>query len=510
MNDSHSMSLFDIYEKNALYRGEACSLHFNGTNISHKTLFSQTSALARGIEKSGITPGSRVAVLCKNHPVFFDLFGAAAALNLVLVLINRRLTRDEIAYIMEDTTPCIMICDNEMAETGQEISNSLSFVEQCYVVEPKKSTPENPDNDSKNISSLYIEGPGPVPVPCKTDDPYIIIHTAAVQGKPRGAVLSQSNVILSNIQTIQAFGLDDATIHLDVLPLFHIMGINLGLGALQAGGRNIIMEKFDAAKALELIDQQRATIFGTFPPILNHLIEAAQGNNYDLSSVEITAGIDMPETVGKWGALTGTDFWTMYGQTETSGFVSFAEYNKKPGSAGAVAPLAHIRISDEAGNALQSGETGEILVRGPLVFQGYWNTPELNAHTSRQGWHHTGDSGVVDTDGYLFFKGRKAEKELIKPGGENVFPAEVEQTILEHEGIKEVCVFGVPDPKFGEGIKAVCSLNPGYELTKDDVVKFCASRIAGYKKPRYVTFIDELPKTDENVVDREKIKQEYA
>lgn len=150
------------------------------------------------------------------------------------------------------------------------------------------------------------------------------------------------------------------------------------------------------------------------------------------------------------------------------------------------------------------------MVRGPLVFQGYWNAEDVNALTFREGRHHTGDLGMLDADGFLFFKGRKAERELIKPGGENVFPAEVEKAILKHEAIREVCVFGVPDPKFGEGIKAVCSLKPGKSLTKEDLIAFCGTLIAGYKKPRYVEFVKELPKTENGAMDRQRIKAEFA
>jgi len=154
------------------------------------------------------------------------------------------------------------------------------------------------------------------------------------------------------------------------------------------------------------------------------------------------------------------------------------------------------------------GETGEIVVRGPLVFQGYWQADDLNEYTFRENWHHTGDLGMIDSDGFLFFKGRKAEKELIKPGGENVFPAEVEKVILEHSAVREVCVFGVPDPKFGEGIKAVCALYEGQKLTKQELIDFTGTKIAGFKKPRYVEFIKELPKTKDGSIDRKKVKLE--
>jgi len=499
MDDFHNLGFFDIYEKNALYKSSAPAIHWGTEETTYSELFIETAKLAKGLKSLNLEPGARVAVLCKNHPVFFHLFGAASALNLTLVLINRRLSNDEVSHIIEDTTPSIIFCDKEMADQAANLTTSFSFLKHSYVV----------DGDDAQFLNLYKNSPLKNPVAYNHNDPFVIIHTAAMLGKPRGAVLSQENIILSNQQVIQAFDLNQTKAYLNILPLFHIMGVNLGLGMLQAGGKNIIQEKFDPPKTLKLIQEQKVNIFGSFPPILSNLLDEAKENSYDLSSLEIAAGLDMPETVKDWESHTDSKFWTMYGQTETSGLITFAEYFDKPGSAGIISTLANIKIADELDNILPVDETGEILVKGPLVFQGYWNADDLNTHTFRGDWHHTGDLGMIDSDGYLFFKGRKAEKELIKPGGENVFPAEVEKAIVQHEAVKDVCVFGVPDKKFGEGIKAVCSLNSGFELDKDELIKFTGSLIAGYKKPRYVEFIKELPKAEDGSIDREKIKTQY-
>lgn len=497
MNSLRNLTYYDIYEKNALFRADAPAVSWNDQDTSYAELFDKTTRLADGLKSLNLPAGSRIGILCKNHPAFFHLFGAASALNLVLVLINRRLSSEEISYIIEDTTPSILICDEEMEELAGKLQKSFSCVEHLFIV------------DREPFNNLYGE-PACTPVDCKHHDPYVIIHTAAVMGKPRGAVLSQENIILANQQIVETFNLDSNTTYLNILPLFHIMGVNLGLAALQAGGRNIIMDKFDPEQVVKLVDAQKVSIFGSFPPILSNILEVLEDNETNLPSLESVAGLETPETVKKWEEATDSSFWTMYGQTETSGLITFAEYFTKPGSAGKISALANIRIADDFDTLLPSESTGEIVVRGPLVFQGYWNSEELNAHTFREGWHHTGDLGMIDGDGYLFFKGRKAEKELIKPGGENVFPAEVEKVILEHEAVLEVCVFGVPDPKFGEGIKALCSLHEGHTLTKEELVGFCAARIASYKKPRYVEFIPELPKTEDGSIDRAAIKSQFG
>ncbi|MBA3012699.1 MAG: AMP-binding protein [Proteobacteria bacterium] len=497
MSSLYELSFFDIYEKNARLNKDSCAIHWNKEDISYSDLFLHTCRLAKGLSGLNLAPGARIAVLSFNHPFFFHLFGAASALNLCLVLINRRLSPDEMAHIIEDTTPSVLFSDQDMAGQAKTLASTHACLAHCFTID-------------KNVSSLYQSPPLTTPVEGLPDDPFMIIHTAAVQGKPRGAVLSQKNIILSNLQLVHTFGLNKTKTYLNILPLFHIMGVNLGLGMLMAGGKNVILERFNPQQTLDLIQEQKVTLLGSFPPIVTTLLDTLEQGNFDLSSLEITAGLEMPDMVKKWEAATGATFWTMYGQTETSGLISFSEYFKRPGSAGELSLLATVQIADDADTFLPMDTMGEILVKGPLVFQGYWNSPEVNETTFRNGWHHTGDLGMIDSDGFLFFKGRKPERELIKPGGENVFPVEVENAILQHEAVENVCVFGVPDPKFGEGIKAVIALHPGKALTKEDLIAFTGSLIAGYKKPRYVEFIDRLPRTGDGSIDRAQIKETYS
>ena len=306
MNYLHNLTYFDIYEKNARFKGSSTAIHFKTQDITYSDLFLQTAKLANGLKTLNLPAGSRIAVLCKNHPAFFHLFGAAAALNLVLVLINRRLSADEVSYIIEDTTPSLIISDAEMADQATTLTNTFSCLKKSYVV----------DSDDADFAALYDAPPLEMTEPCRSADPFVIIHTAAVQGKPRGAVLSQENIILANEQIIRAFGLDDTKSYLGILPLFHIMAINLGLGMLQAGGKNIIVDKFNPQTALDLIKEQKATLFGSFPPILTNLLDAMENGSHDLSSLEIVAGLEMPETAEKWESKTDSVFWTMYGQTD--------------------------------------------------------------------------------------------------------------------------------------------------------------------------------------------------
>jgi len=221
-------------------------------------------------------------------------------------------------------------------------------------------------------------------------------------------------------------------------------------------------------------------------------------------------GLGTAATIDEFQKATGGSYYVMYGQTETSCLATMGKYDERPGSAGKVVMLADVQLVDELDVPVGVGEVGEITVKGPMVFKGYWNLPEDNAYTFRQGWHHTGDLGRFDGDGFLFYAGRKAEKELIKPGGENVYPAEVENIILQHPSVAKTVVIGVPDPKWKEGIKAVCQLHTGMELTAAELIRFVGERIASFKKPQYVEFVGDLPLKADGSLDRHMVKTLYG
>jgi long-chain acyl-CoA synthetase len=221
-------------------------------------------------------------------------------------------------------------------------------------------------------------------------------------------------------------------------------------------------------------------------------------------------GLESSETIERFENTVGGQFWLVYGQTETMALTCLCPNRERPGSDGKPGPLVDLMIADAFDQEVSPGDSGEILVRGPLVFKGYWKESELTEHTLREGWHHTGDLGRMDDAGYLWHIGRKAEKDLIKSGGENVYPVEVEKTILQHPAVEEVSVIGVPDSEFGEGIKAICVLKPGCALAEQEIIDFVAERIARYKRPRSVLFVESLPKMKDGSIDREQVKAKYC
>jgi acyl-CoA synthetase (AMP-forming)/AMP-acid ligase II len=300
-------------------------------------------------------------------------------------------------------------------------------------------------------------------------------------------------------------------VQLGMLPLFHVTGLGLFLALQQAGGSTALSARFDATAAVGQIAAERVTLFAEFAPMLGTLLDQAAESGTDLSSLRVVSGLDTPDTIKRFEtACPNARFWAAYGQSETSGGVTFAPFRERPGSAGQPAIFSTVAIVDDLDQPLPDGRTGEIVVRGPMVFKGYWNCDADNAVTFRNGWHHTGDLGRFDEDGFLWYAGRSPAKELIKPGGENVYPAEVERTILEHAAIAEVVVLGVADAQWGEAVKAVCVCKSGARVSAEDLIEFVGQRIARFKKPKHVAFVAQLPRTAAGAIDRQAVKQEHG
>ncbi len=460
-------------------------------------------SLAYGLEIAGLEKGDRIGILSQNCYEFVLLYGAAARQGAIMLPLNWRLSAPEVEYILSDGQPRFLFVGPDYKTTIRGLMPKIGFIEKFYSF-------GEAEGEFEAFSALMKREGKAKEVDVQASDPFLIIHTAAVAGKPRGATLSHGNIVAGNLQHMATMSLREGDSYLHMLPLFHIADLALSFAVMHAGGKNVLMTKFDPELALQLIEKEKITTLGEFPPMLGMLLEKLEGKNYDISSLKHVGGIDHPSNIEKLKKKADVEFWIGFGQSETTGMVTMCAYTERPGSAGKAGPLAKIKLVDDHDREVPVGIPGEICVRGPLVFLGYWNLEEDTRYTFRQGWHHTGDIGRLDENGYLWYVKRKAEKELIKPGGENVYPAEVEKAILEHPEVVDVAVIGVRDKEWGEAVKAVCVLKPGSVLTPQVLIDFVASRIARYKKPKYVDFVPALPKTQEGAVDREKVKEGYG
>jgi acyl-CoA synthetase (AMP-forming)/AMP-acid ligase II len=501
----NDFTLYDVVTRNAICftDKQAWFEADDHRTLSYGQYKAMVDRLAYGLRGAGISKGDRIGALGKNSLEFFLLYGSAAALGAIVLPINWRLSSAEIAYNVQDCEPTLLFVDSDYQRLVDEIKNSLPSVERYFNLAPTgggfldfETLLDNPgDFDAQDVSS---------------DDGFVIIHTAAVTGKPRGALLSHGNLLCTHMHFGHQLAITPEAVHLSLLPLFHIGGLVMATAAFHAGALTVNMSKFNAEQAVNLIEDKRVSHLFEFAPILASILDQQETVNKDITSLSAVLGLDTPKTIERYQEVTGGTFHPLYAQAETSCLATLGAYNERPGSAGRPALLARVRLVDDDGHTVPPGQVGEISVTGPMVFKGYWNLPEDTNYTFRDGWHHTGDLGRFDEDGFLWYEGRKAEKELIKPGGENVYPAEVESVIMEHPAVEGVVVFGVPHAKWREGIKAVCRLKDGRKLLGQDLIDFVGERIARYKKPHVVEFVRQLPLSADGSLDRAKTKEMYG
>ena len=493
-------TFYSILQENARTSGTDIALIGSSESLTYNQLLERVDMLAEDLNQRGIGSGERVCLLAHNTIESFLLFGACARTGAIIFPINWRLSGAEIQAVLNLAEPKMVIVD--AANLGALESIEIDSIPLRAIIgsEPQEGWLSFDDLSQKPVNEFPV---------VKANDAFVLLTTAAVEGVPRAATLTHTNILTASDQLINGLGLTPDDRHLAALPLFHVTGLGLSLATLQAGGANVIQERFDPADAVGLMDQHQVSLLASFPPVLATLLEAREATGATWDSLRYVLGLDAPEMIQRLLAGSGASFWTGYGQSETSGVVTLIDVREKPGAVGMPLPAAELRCFDEQGNEVPMGAPGEIVVQGPLVFQGYWRDEDANLYAARHGWHHTGDLGRFDEEGYLYYLGRKPEKDLIKSGGENVYPAEVEFAIASLPQVSAVCVIGVPDETWGETVKAVVELKPGETLTDQEVVDAVTARIAAYKKPRRILLVEALPRTSEGQIDRAAVKATY-
>ncbi len=494
-------SIYDYIQHNASSAGSAPAVISASKTLTQAQFLERVDQLASGLLEKGISKGDRICILAQNSIEYLELYGACAKAGAIAYPINWRLSAEEVKGVLNLAEPKMLVVGSghlsqlEESETGEMQVRAIIGAGSAEGFIP--------------LADLY-QSPGDERVEVHSEDPFVVISTAAVAGTPRGAVLTHANMIMAGFLLINALGLSKEDSHLAALPLFHITGLGLAMGMIQVGGKNVVLETFDPAKAAQMMDEHNVSLIADFPPILSMLLDARQAAGAKWDNLKYVVGLDAPDTIQRLYAETKAKFWTGFGQSETSGLVTLVRVDTKPGATGKPIPLTRVRCVNESGDDVPVGEIGEIAVQGPVVFSGYWNDPDATAYTSRYGWHHTGDLGKFDPEGYLYYVGRKPEKELIKSGGENVYPAEVERVLQNLPQVAAACVIGVADEKWGEAVKAVIELVPGATMTAEQVSAAVAEQIASYKKPRYVDFVEKLPRGSDGEIDRQAVKAEHG
>ena len=499
----NDFTVYDVLRRSSELFPARTALSDGERRVSYAEFRGIVESLAHGIRLQGVVRGDRIATVAQNSIESLALYFASSCLGTIIVPLNTRLSEQELTFILRDANPVLVFADYSFHDLAYKIASGLSGLKGLF-------STENCQTNFKAFSDLLIPGTFREESETNSEDIFAVLYTAAVRGNPRGAAVTNANVLGSIVNLMSGFQLGPKDTNLNILPYFHVAGLISALLTFHVGGLNVASARFNPEEALEIIAKEKVSLLVTFPPILSLILDSHDRMNTNISSLRYVLGMDHPDNIHRLKRKCGAKFMVGYGQAETSFLVTLGMFDEKPGSVGRPTPLARLKIVDDYECDVPTGSTGEIVVRGPLVFKGYFNLEEDTEYTFRNGWHHTGDAGYLDSEGYLWYVKRKEEKELIKSGGENVYPAEVEKILLEHPDVVEACVFGVPDKEWGEAVKAACVPKQGSSLDARELIEFVGSRIARYKKPRYVVIVDPLPRTADGVIDRETVKAKYG
>lgn len=479
-------------------------------NFSYDDLNREANRVAHALQSLGLKEGDRIGVLCMNYPQFLTLLFGAGKLGIVVVSLNYRLTPPEIAYQMQDSNVRVLFVGSEQASYIAPLREQTR-IEKVFVLEG--TAPANCGTYADLIAYQSEDEPGE---PISWDKGLLTVYTSGTTGKPKGAVLTHANQFWNAMNDIIPLRLTSDDTVLTILPLVHVGGVGLfTLPALLLGGKVVMPRKFDADETIKLIEKEKPTVMMGVPAIWQMIIASPLFKTADLSSVRFfyNGGDRCPLEVVKAFRERGYNFGGGYGLTETSPTAFMLEpedFEKGTQNLGFIGKPAFFNearfVSD--GKDVPPGEVGEIWLRGGNVFGGYLNRPDANVEVFTDGWFHTGDLALHDDEYFTFVVGRS--KEMFKSGGLNVYPAEIEAVLGKHPAVREVCVIGVPDPKWNEVGKAIVALKPGTNATADDLIAFCDGQLARYKTPRSVVFVDALPRNTLGKIVRGELKQKYS
>ena len=473
---------------------DAVAVISRGRTTTYGELREQVAKVRGGLVGLGLEPGDRVGIVCANNWYFVVSYLAVLGAGLVAVPLNPLSPRIELEHELAAIGARAVIvgpaAKSHLAEVDHDAVPALEFVIQCTV--------EAGHEGAIALDDLLSAEPAPV-VERGLDDLAVLVFTSGTAGSPKAAMLSHGN-LLSNIEQVASIETDEeraGDVTFGVLPMFHIFGLNVMLGlSLHAGTTVLLIERFDPESAVEAIQRHQITVIMGAPTMWSAwstmpglAADAFAGVRRASSGSARLA----PEVGERMRDQFGLELTEGYGLTEASPVVtSGTGLRWHAGSIGVPVPGMEVRLVDADGEDALIGDSGEIWVRGPNVFQGYWNDAEATRTAlTEDGWLRTGDIAVVDDDGFLYLVDRA--KDLIIVSGFNVFPAEVEEVILDHPEVEAVAVVGVPHPHSGEAVKAYVVVRAGAPVEEDDIIEFCAARLARYKCPDKVMFVDEVP-----------------
>ncbi|MEM8535810.1 MAG: long-chain fatty acid--CoA ligase [Chloroflexota bacterium] len=483
----------------------------NRRAITYREWNDAATQAAAFLSALGVRKGDRVAILALNCVEYLDIWFACGKLGAILQTLNYRLTPNELYGLIVDATPTVLIYGPEQVEQVQAIRAQGASI-QHYVALDTTALSE-PDDRTFETRTEYSITVLPT-IELGYDDPWVICYTGGTTGLSKGAILTHGNILWNSINTVMSWGLIPDDVAVLNSPLFHTGGLNVFTAPLvHIGGASIICRSFDAVQVFDLVESGVVTLYFGVPTMFITMQQHPRWPETDFSRLKliISGGAPCPIPVFERFWECGVEFKTGYGLTEAGPntfWLPPADVRRKPGAVGV--PLFHVdvKVVDERGNRCPPDQMGELLVRGPHVCAGYWNCPEETAQTIVGGWLHTGDLAYCDAEGYYFVVGRL--KDMIISGGENIYPAEVESVLASHSAVAEVALIGVPDARWGEVGRAVVVRKSDSLINEEELIAFGRERMAAYKAPKSVVFVDTLPKNAAGKIDKQLLRQHHG
>lgn len=502
------ISVGDWIKKWSILQPHKQALFFEDHPFTYLEFNRRINQLSYLLLETGIGKGDRVAVLLHNCHQYLEIFFAISKIGAILVPLNWRLAAPELEFILKDSGVRIWIFEPEFEEVVSAIRPNLNLPDEHYISigEPH---PDWAIDYDKAISKQ------PIQEPCTNDsvegeDPHIIMYTSGTTGVPKGAVLSHRKTFFNVLNADIVYDLTSKDIMMISRPMFHSGGLLVeAMPVLYKGGTLILKKRFRPLEILETVERYKVTILELSATVYQFILQQCDLTRHDLSSVRcyFTGGERISVTMLREYDKKGIVISQIFGQTEAStiAFLTPENASLRIGSVGLPVFHGEVRIVDKMGKEAGPGEVGEIIVKGPTLMSGYWNRPDLTAETIRDGWLYTGDLAKKDEEGYFYIVDR--ERDMYISGGENVYPAEIEKALFSHPKVFDVGVVGVPDEKWGEVGKAYLVIKQGETMTEGEVLKFLRGKLGKYKIPKYVEFIEELPKTASGKIQKFMLKE---
>jgi indoleacetate---CoA ligase len=497
------MDLAHWIERQAAFAPTRCAIRFAGREISYAALAIRIDAVARALAAAGVVAGDRVAFLGLNNPEMLAMLFACARLGAMIVPLNWRLASPEHRETLADCGPKMLVVEPAFAAGIDGVKPGLS---------PMRCIALGDVSGWESYESFLADGDGTSAPRDGADDVAVLLcYTSGSTGRPKGVLLTQDALFHNAVNSACMHDLTGADRVLTTLPLFHVGGLNiLTLPALHCGATVTLHARFEPEATLDAIEREAITLTVLVPAQIDALCALPRWPDANLASLRmITTGSQIvPPRIFETVHARGVPLVEVYGSTETAPIATYmpaSEARRKAGSAGLPAMHCEIRLADAGGADVAPGVSGEILVRGPNVMTGYWGKLEASAEALRGGWFHSGDIGHFDADGWLVVDGRS--KDMIISGGENIYPAEIENVLAECEAIAEVAVVGRPDERWGEAVVAVVVPKPGKSVTEREVLATLEGRVARYKHPRAILTVAQLPRTALGKVQKSEVRE---